>query len=162
MAVEIERKYLLKSDAWRALAGEGQLLRQGYLSTTPERTVRVRVVGEQAWLTIKGISQGIARVEYEYAVPVADAMQMLDGLCPQPLIEKYRYQIADLAQGIVWEIDEFLGANQGLIVAEVELTSTEQTLNLPEWIGQEVSDDTRYFNSALLKHPYKNWQDQAL
>jgi adenylate cyclase len=161
MALEIERKYLLKSDAWRALVGEGQLLRQGYLSTTPERTVRVRVVDQQAWLTIKGISQGIARLEYEYAIPPADAMQMLDALCPQPLIEKYRYRIADPAQGIVWEIDEFLGANQGLIVAEVELTSTEQTLNLPEWIGQEVSDDTRYFNSALLKHPYKDWQAQA-
>lgn len=155
MAIEIERKFLLKNQQWRAVAGEGRLIRQGYLSDQPERTVRVRVAGEQAWLTIKGKTEGIARLELEYSIPVAEAMQLLDQLCLKPLIEKYRYRIA---QGdLVWEIDEFLGENAGLIVAEIELSTTDQVFDHPDWLGDEVSDDPRYFNSALIRQPFLRW-----
>lgn len=159
MAVEIERKFLIKNQQWRLLAGAGCLIRQGYLSDHPERTVRVRVSGEQAWLTIKGKTQGIARLELEYTIPVSDAMQLLDQLCLKPLIEKYRYQIT---QGdLVWEIDEFLGENSGLLVAEIELSSVEQSFDRPDWLGDEVSDDPRYFNSALIQQPFSNWSSSA-
>lgn len=155
MAIEIERKFLLKNPAWRTVAGEGCLIRQGYLSDQPERTVRVRVAGEQAWLTIKGKTAGIARVEMEYPIPVAEAMQLLDQLCLKPLIEKYRYRIAQ--DDLVWEIDEFLGDNAGLVVAEIELTAADQQFDQPDWLGAEVSDDPRYFNSALIRQPFSRW-----
>lgn len=159
MAIEIERKFLLKNQQWRDVAGEGCLIRQGYLSDQPERTVRVRLSGEQAWLTIKGKTQGIARLELEYSIPVADAMQLLDQLCLKPLIEKYRYQIA---QGdLVWEIDEFLGDNSGLLVAEIELTSANQVFDRPAWLGDEVSDDPRYFNSKLIREPFLSWSNEC-
>ena len=155
MAIEIERKFLLKNEQWRTVSGEGCLIRQGYLSDQPERTVRVRVAGEQAWLTIKGKTQGIARLELEYSIPVADAMQLLDQLCLTPLIEKYRYRIA---QGdLVWEIDEFLGENAGLVVAEIELSAADQQFDRPDWLGDEVSDDPRYFNSALIRQSFSRW-----
>jgi len=155
MAIEIERKFLLKNQQWRTVAGVGRLIRQGYLSDQPERTVRVRVAGEQAWLTIKGKTEGIARLEMEYPIPVAEAMQLLDQLCLKPLIEKYRYRIA---QGdLVWEIDEFLGENAGLIVAEIELSAADQVFDQPDWLGDEVSDDLRYFNSALIRQPFLRW-----
>ena len=155
MAIEIERKFLLKNQQCRAVAGVGCLIRQGYLSDQPERTVRVRVAGEQAWLTIKGKTEGIARLELEYSIPVAEAMQLLDQLCLKPLIEKYRYRIV---QGdLVWEIDEFLGENAGLVVAEIELSTTDQVFDQPDWLGDEVSDDPRYFNSALIRQPFLRW-----
>ena len=155
MAIEIERKFLLKNQQWRMVAGSGCLIRQGYLSDQPERTVRVRVAGDQAWLTIKGKTQGIARLELEYPIPVIEAMQLLDQLCLTPLIEKYRYRIA---QGeLVWEIDEFLGENAGLVVAEIELTAADQQFERPDWLGDEVSDDSRYFNSALIRQPFSSW-----
>lgn len=155
MAIEIERKFLLKNEQWRTVAGESSLIRQGYLSDQPERTVRVRVAGEQAWLTIKGKTEGIARLEMEYPIPVAEAMQLLDQLCLKPLIEKYRYRIA---QGdLVWEIDEFLGENAGLVVAEIELSAADQAFDQPDWLGAEVSDDPRYFNSALIRQPFLRW-----
>ncbi|MEC7120279.1 MAG: CYTH domain-containing protein [Pseudomonadota bacterium] len=155
MAVEIERKFLLSGGHWRQDAGQAQLIRQGYLSDQPDRTVRVRVLGDQGWLTIKGRTQGIARAEFEYPIPLADAMQLLDQLCLQPLIEKQRYRIqyADL----VWEVDEFFGQNTGLVVAEIELSSADQVFARPDWLGQEVSDDPRYFNSALIARPYSTW-----
>lgn len=154
MGVEIERKFLLVGDAWRSL-GQPVLLRQGYLSSTRERVVRVRIEGEQAVLTIKGESRGATRGEWEYPIPLADAGELLDGLCEQPLIEKYRRRITHA--GMVWEVDEFLGANAGLVVAEIELESEDQVFDKPEWVGEEVSDDARYFNANLIRHPFSRW-----
>ena len=156
MPTEIERKFLVKGEAWRSLA-TGTIYRQGYLSTKKGCSVRVRLVGEQGYLTIKGLSQGISRAEYEYSIPAEDAQEMLDKLCDRPLIEKTRYKI-ELA-GLTWEIDEFAGENQGLIVAEVELTDENQTIELPDWIDKEVSDDSRYYNVNLAQHPYSQWSD---
>lgn len=154
MGVEIERKFLLLGDAWRSL-GEPVLLRQGYLSSTRERVVRVRIEGGQAMLTIKGANVGAARGEWEYPIPLVDAAELLDGLCEQPLIEKYRRRITHA--GMVWEVDEFLGANAGLVVAEIELESEDQAFDQPDWVGEEVSDDARYYNANLIRHPYSQW-----
>ena len=154
MGKEIERKFLVVGDAWRQLA-TGTMYRQGYLSTVKERTVRVRTIGDQGYLTIKGITTGVSRTEFEYPIPVAHANAMLDDLCERPLIEKHRYQI-DFS-GLIWEVDEFHGDNQGLILAEVELAEENQQFDKPEWIGVEVSGDPRYFNSNLTKNPYSKW-----
>ncbi len=154
MATEIERKFLVKGEQWRSLA-TGTVYRQGYLSTKKGCTVRVRLMGDQGYLTIKGLSQGISRAEYEYPIPAKDAQEMLDNLCEPPLIEKTRYKI-EIA-GLIWEVDEFAGENQGLIVAEVELPDENQTIELPDWIDQEVSDDSRYYNVNLAQHPYSQW-----
>lgn len=154
MGVEIERKFLLAGDAWRGL-GQAVLLRQGYLSSTRERVVRVRIEGEQAMLTIKGANVGATRGEWEYPIPLADAVELLDGLCEQPLIEKVRHRIEHA--GMVWEVDEFLGANAGLVVAEIELASEDQPFEKPEWIGAEVSGDARYYNANLIRHPFSQW-----
>lgn len=154
MGVEIERKFLLVGDAWRTL-GEPVLLRQGYLSSNPDRTVRVRIEGGQGTMTIKGRSVGATRAEWEYPIPLQDASELLDRLCEQPIIEKYRRRIAIGAH--TWEVDEFLGANQGLVVAEIELDAEEQQFDKPEWVGQEVTDDRRYFNSSLIRNPFSNW-----
>lgn len=154
MAKEIERKFLVVGDDWRRLA-EGTMYRQGYLNSVKERTVRIRTVGDRAFLTVKGITVGSTRVEYEYEIPVADCNAMLDGLAEQPIIEKKRYRIP--FGGLVWEIDEFFGENLGLIVAEVELTSEDQRFDKPAWIGEEVGHDPRYFNSNLIAHPYSKW-----
>lgn len=158
MSTEIERKFLVKSEDWRTLA-TGKLYRQGYLSTKKGCTVRVRLVGNQGYLTIKGSTQGISRAEYEYPIPAEDAQEMLENLCDRPLIEKNRYKI-ELA-GLIWEVDEFAGENQGLIVAEVELTNENQIIELPDWIGQEVSDDPRYFNANLTQHPFSKWSENS-
>lgn len=154
MGKEIERKYLVKGDEFKKLA-KGISYRQGYLSTVKERTVRVRTIDDKGYLTIKGITVGATRVEYEYDVPYKDADDMLSNLCEKPLIEKNRYKIP--FEGLVWEVDEFFGDNEGLIVAEVELESEDQNIPMPSWIGEEVTSDPRYFNSNLTKHPYKNW-----
>jgi len=154
MSIEIERKFLLRNDAWRTM-GQGTTYRQGYLSVEPARSVRVRLAGAQAWLTIKGKSEGISRQEYEYAIPVEDAIHMLDHLCQQPLIEKVRYRIH--LDGLCWEVDEFAGANRGLIMAEVELDHPDQAVNLPDWIGEEVTGDPRYYNAAMVANPFTNW-----
>ena len=154
MAKEIERKYLVVDDAWRSRA-VGTVFRQGYLSTVKERTVRVRVAGDRGYLTIKGITVGAVRSEFEYEIPRADADQMLDELCEQPLIEKTRYEIE--AGELTWEIDEFAGVNEGLIVAEVELEDEAQGIALPDWVGMEVSHDPRYFNANLIAHPFSEW-----
>lgn len=154
MGIEIERKFLLVGTAWRS-AGQPVLLRQGYLSSHPERVVRVRIEGGQAMLTVKGRSVGARRGEWEYPIPLADAEEFLDRLCEQPIIEKYRRRIA--FDKMVWEVDEFLGANAGLVVAEIELTAEDQAFSKPDWIGMEVSDDARYFNANLIKHPYSSW-----
>ena len=154
MGKEIERKFLVKGDAWRALA-QGTMYRQGYLNSVKERTVRVRTVGDKAFMTVKGITVGATRAEYEYEIPFGDCNAMLDNLAEKPIIEKKRYKIP--FEGLVWEIDEFFGENQGLIVAEVELQSEDQQIPKPAWIGDEVSGDPRYFNSNLIKHPFTKW-----
>ena len=154
MAQEIERKFLVTGDAWRKLA-KGTVYRQGYLSTVKERTVRVRTVGDKGYLTVKGLSVGAKRAEFDYEIPVTDADVMLDELCEQPLIEKTRYKIP--FDGLIWEVDEFASDNEGLIVAEVELSDEDQEVRLPDWIGEEVTDDLRYFNANLIAHPYKSW-----
>ncbi|NVM77913.1 adenylate cyclase [Duganella sp. SG902] len=154
MGVEIERKFLVRGDGWMAL-GEPVFFKQGYLSSHKERVVRVRIEGERAVLTIKGANQGATRGEWEYEIPVAEAAELLDGLCEQPLIEKYRRRIT--YAGNVWEVDEFLGANAGLVVAEIELRSEDQPFDKPDWIGEEVTSDLRYLNSNLIKRPYSTW-----
>lgn len=154
MGTEIERKFLVLGEDWKELATP-VFMRQGYLSSDASRTVRVRIEGQAAMLTIKGKTQGITRGEWEYPIPLADADELLNGLCEQPLIEKYRYRI--VVDGLTWEVDEFLGENAGLVVAEVELTSETQDLALPTWIGEEVSHDFRYANANLFKHPFSRW-----
>ncbi len=155
MATEIERKFLLKNDRWRTLA-TGVIYRQGYLSRKKEASVRIRIAGNQGYLTIKGLTVGNKRAEFEYPIPVEDAEIMLDTMCDRPLIEKIRYKIQQ--NGLIWEIDEFLRENQGLILAEVELKEENQVVELPDWIGVEVSDDARYFNINLVKEPFSQWK----
>ena len=154
MGQEIERKFLLKDDTWRG-QDAGKRYRQGYLSTVKERTVRVRTAGDKGFLTVKGLTVGASRSEYEYEIPVADANEMLDRLCERPLIEKTRYRVPD--NGLVWEIDEFEGENSGLIVAEVELKDEHQSVTLPDWVGLEVTGDPRYFNANLVAKPFSKW-----
>lgn len=154
MGMEIERKFLVANDAWRAQVTERTLLRQGYLSSEPSRVVRVRIAGEQAFLTIKGLTSGISRAEWEYPIPMLDAQAML-AICERPLIEKYRSLIH--ANGLCWEIDEFLGENAGLIVAEIELQDAEKDFAKPDWLGKEVSGDKRFSNSNLGKLPFSKW-----
>ncbi len=157
MGNEIERKFLLKGEAWRAL-GHPVHYRQGYLNRSKERTVRVRRAGEKGYLTIKGISKGMTRMEYEYVIPKEDADALLHDLAEKPLIEKDRYRIE--YKGLTWEIDEFFGENQGLILAEVELESEDQKIQLPDWIGKEVTQDPKYYNSNLVNHPYSKWESR--
>ncbi|MES2304329.1 MAG: CYTH domain-containing protein [Gemmatimonadota bacterium] len=159
MAHEIERKFLIVPGAWRPDPARGMAVRQGYLSHDPARTVRVRVTGTQGFITIKGITRGISRLEFEYPIPVTDAEALLAKLCIRPLIEKRRYR--ELYGGWTWEIDVFEGENAGLIVAEVELPTELTTVTLPSWVGREVSDDPRYFNSNLARHPYSLWGSDA-
>lgn len=153
MGQEIERKYLVKGDSWREGA-QGTLYRQGYLAKDAERTVRVRVAGEKAFLTIKGRTRGVSRAEYEYAIPMEDAEELL-ALCDGPLVEKTRHEIVHA--GLTWEVDEFHGDNDGLVMAEVELEREDIAIDLPAWAGAEVSHDPRYYNSSLSKRPYKFW-----
>ncbi|WP_346341641.1 CYTH domain-containing protein [[Phormidium] sp. ETS-05] len=154
MSTEIERKFLVSGDGWRGLA-PGTIYRQGYMPTQNGITVRVRVIGSQGYLTVKGRTTGISRLEFEYPIPIADAWEMLDNFCAKPLIEKTRYQIK--YGDIIWEVDEFHGDNQGLIIAEVELATENQIITIPEWIGAEVSHEPKYFNANLAKHPYSRW-----
>lgn len=154
MGLEIEKKFLVKDDSWKQQA-VGVNYRQGYLSSNPERTVRVRTLENKAYLTIKGISKGATRPEYEYEIPYREAVELLNELCEKPIIEKTRYKIS--FKGLLWEIDEFAGENRGLLMAEVELSSEEQSIELPPWIGQEVTTDKRYYNSNLIKHPFSKW-----
>lgn len=155
MAIEIERKFLVKGDAWKEQA-TGKLYRQGYIATNDGiTTVRIRIAGEQGFITIKGKTEGIGRAEFEYEIPLEDAQIMLETLCDRPLIEKTRHKLE--IDDLTWEIDEFLGENQGLVMAEVELYDENQAVKLPEWITEEVTHDMRYYNVNLAKNPYKNW-----
>lgn len=154
MAIEIERKFLVVGTAWRA--AEPAYYCQGYLNRDPHRTVRVRLTGDVGVLTIKGLSRGASRAEYEYRIPAEDAAAMLN-LCDGPLVQKNRRLIS--FAGLDWEVDEFLGDNEGLVVAEVELESESQEITLPDWVGVEVTNDPRYFNSSLSVRPFQSWRD---
>ena len=154
MAIEIERKYLVKGDEWRKLAIPVQYA-QGYLLADDERTVRVRIAGNSGFLTIKGKSMGMSRKEFEYAISLEDAHELLL-LSQTPVIEKKRSRIE--WEGKIWEVDEFEGKNKGLIMAEIELKSEDETFILPPWIGEEVTGDFRYFNSYLSQNPYAEWK----
>lgn len=153
MAQEIERKFLVIGDAWHS--EDGTLIRQGYMHNDVNGTVRVRTKGEHAYLTIKGGLIGITRTEFEYEIPLADANQMLDQLCQGPLIEKIRHEVH--MDEFTWEIDEFLGVNAGLVVAEIELEDENQEFPRPDWLGEEVSQDARYLNANLVKKPFSQW-----
>lgn len=157
MGIEIERKYLVKSYEWKSL-GVKKLYQQGYLLIDKTKTIRVRTIEDTAYLTIKGASSGISRSEFEYEIPVEEAKFMLVNLCEQPIIEKYRTKIE--MDDVTWEVDEFIGENTGLIIAEVELQNENQKIVLPDWIGKEVSGNRQYNNSYLVKNPYKNWKDK--
>lgn len=155
MAKEIERKFLVINNDYKKSI-DGILYKQGYLSADPKRTVRVRAVGNLGYLTIKGISEGAVRAEYEYPIPHEDAEELLL-LCEMPLIEKYRYFVT--YKGHTWEVDEFFGENKGLVIAEIELESESQTFELPPWAGAEVTSDPRYYNSNLVRFPFSQWKD---
>ena len=154
MAQEIERKFRVANDDWRAMATSSSSLKQGYLSSSAEATVRVRLEDNLGTVTIKSKTKGITRNEFEYAIPAQEAKELLM-LCSGPLIEKIRYRIPQ--ENHTWEIDVFEGDNDGLIIAEIELTSDEDYFAKPQWLGEEVSGDSRYYNSNLATHPYVNW-----
>lgn len=153
MALEIERKFLVRNENWRTV--NGTPYRQGYLNSDLHRVVRVRTMGETAVLTVKGLNTGAVRREFEYDIPLTDANEMLDNLCERPLIEKTRYRIE--FAGHTWEVDEFFGENTGLVVAEIELDSEDENFERPDWLGKEVTADPRYFNSNLVLRPYTIW-----
>lgn len=155
MATEIEHKFLLVSDAWREQVERSERMTQGYLLAQAKSSVRLRIVGDQAKLNIKSATVGTARSEYEYSVPLADAQEMLENLAEGPLIDKTRHYVQH--GNHLWEIDEFYGDNRGLIVAEVELNAVDEQFEKPDWLGEDVSLDVRYYNSMLTKNPYKNW-----
>ena len=155
MPLEIERKFLLKNDNWRRYADKGSAIKQGYLNSHIERTVRIRIINKGGIITIKGKTTGVTRKEFEYKIPLADALELIK-LCEKPIIEKTRYKI-ETETGLIWEIDEFSGQNTGLIIAEVELEQEHQSVIIPQWIGKEVSDDPRYYNANLIQNPFENW-----
>jgi len=154
VAIEIERKYLVSGTGWES--AEAKFYCQGYLSRTAERTVRVRLGGDSAYITVKGKSQGASRLEFEYPIPIEDAQQIL-ALCEQPLIAKTRHLIS--FKGHTWEVDQFAGANAGLVIAEIELESEDETFELPPWVGAEVTSDPRYYNSRLSVDPWSEWPE---
>ena len=155
MATEIERKFLVNNESWRQEANSGTEFIQGYLVGSGKASVRVRIEGDEAFINIKSATLGIYRQEYEYPLPIDDARELLYNLCDKPLIEKTRYLIN--AHDVCWEIDVFKGENAGLVVAEVELESEYQSFEQPAWLGKEVSDDPRYYNVSLVKHPFHKW-----
>ena len=153
MSTEIERKFLVHGTAWRQ--GAPVRLRQGYLNRDKERTVRVRIAGSRAYLTIKGLTRGVSRPEFEYEIPLQDGEALLT-LCDGLPLEKDRYTLQHA--GATWEVDEFLGANAGLVIAEIELNDERQEFERPGWLSTEVTDDPRYFNSSLIAAPYRTWR----
>lgn len=158
MGKEIERKFLVNDRAYRNGAS-CKTYRQGYIVTGPHCTVRIRTDGQKGYLTLKGPSHGAVRTEYEYEIPLSDAEDMLEGMCEKPLIEKTRYTV--VYEGMTWEVDEFFGENQGLCIAEIELEQEDQRFALPPWVGREVTGDPRYYNSHLVKSPYRAWKHLA-
>ena len=156
MGTEIERKFLVKDDSWRAAVRSSAVLRQGYLAIDGGTTVRVRTDGTEAWITIKGPATGLARAEFEYAVPTADAGALLK-LCQGRVVQKTRHKVRVSAHG--WEVDEFAGKNAGLVLAEVELADAMDRIEVPAWVGREVSGDRRFDNASLALRPYESWVD---
>lgn len=159
MAVEIERKFLVVSSAWRGEHSARRHYRQGYLARADRASVRVRSDGERAWLNIKAAVAGASRAEFEYPLPLDDALFMLDELCSAGVIEKMRYWVP--FAGHIWEVDVFEGDNAGLVVAEVELGAPDEAVTLPPWVGEEVTDDIRYYNNYLALRPYGTWPDHG-
>ena len=156
MTVEIERRFLLADDSWREVADEPLVLQQGYLSVEKERTIRVRIIGSQAWLTLKGYISDMTRSEFEYEIPLAHAQAMMADMCPFK-VEKYRYRVE--FEGFVYEIDEYFGDNAPLIVAEIELPSEDTEFPKPSWLGKEITADGKFTNAYLSKHPYSSWTE---
>ncbi|MGZ5210390.1 MAG: CYTH domain-containing protein, partial [Kaistella sp.] len=155
MPLEIERKFLVKKELWQQWdKPSGELFRQGYLLTDPKKTIRVRQTADKGFITIKGISVGATRTEYEYEIRVSEAEELLDHFCGSEL-SKNRFKI--LFEGKLWEVDEFLGDNEGLIVAEIELQSEDEIFSIPNWADIEVTSEEKYYNSNLTLNPYKNW-----
>jgi adenylate cyclase len=155
MGIETERKFLVRSDAWKAEVHSSQRFRQGYLNRETRCSVRVRSDGAKGWLNIKSVTVGASRSEYEYVIPLHEADELLDTLCLQPLIEKVRHYVE--AGKHVWEIDVFEGDNQGLIVAEIELDDPDESFLRPAWLGEEVTEDVRYYNTSLSSMPFRHW-----
>jgi adenylate cyclase len=155
MPLEIERKFLVEGESWRAGAGRREFYRQGYLAGSESCSVRVRVGGERAWIGVKGRVRGATRLEYEYEIPLDEANEMLDRLCVQGRIEKYRHWVPHA--GHEWEVDEFLGENSGLVVAELELDDEREAFVRPPWVGLEITEDVRYYNSSLARTPWRAW-----
>jgi adenylate cyclase len=156
MAQEIERKFRVLSHAFKKGA-EKKYYRQGYLSTGKEAVLRVRIADKEAFISIKGANKGIVRTEFEYEIPVQDAAAILEEFCKNSIIEKIRYIVDYL--GYIWEVDVFLGGNEGLVIAEIELTHEKEKFPVPEWLGEEVTGDPKYYNSNLIHHPYSQWQN---
>ncbi len=154
MGVEIEKKFLVIGDNWKKLDA-GAIYRQGYLISGHGCTVRVRIAGERGYLTVKGPNVGAARKEYEYEIPPAEAGELLEDLCAKPLIEKRRYRVP--VKDHVWEVDEFFGENEGLVIAEIELKKEDEDFVKPEWAGIEVTGDPRYYNANLVNYPFTKW-----
>ena len=154
MGVEIERKFLVDETKLPTLQN-GYTIKQGYIQTVDHTTVRIRISGKEAFLTIKGKSEGATRLEFEYPIPVSDAQEMLTNLCHASRVEKTRYFVEH--EGHTWEVDVFEGSNQGLLIAEIELESEAEVFSLPEWVSEEVTEDVRYFNANLVENPYTSW-----
>ena len=156
--IEIEKKFLVKGD-FKKDAFKATRITQGYLSSVPERTVRVRVKGDKGFITIKGIgnASGAARFEWEKEIPVEEVKALLD-ICEPGVIDKTRYLVKNADGGHTWEVDEFYGENEGLTLAEIELTGEDEEFDKPSWLGEEVTGDAKYYNSMLMKNPYKNWK----
>lgn len=157
MAIEIERKFLLQNENWRAYVSHSVIYKQGYLSSQATSSIRVRISDKQAWLNIKSATIGTQRAEYEYEIPLADANEILTNLCLKPVIEKTRHFVTH--ENHLWEIDEFDGENSGLIVAEIELQSVDEFFVKPNWLGDEVTQDVRYYNNNLAREPYSQWRE---
>lgn len=155
MGKETERKFLVEGEEFKKLA-EPVLYHQGFLSTHPERVVRVRQAGDKAFLSVKGLTTGFTRMEFEYEIPPEDAAYMIEHLCAKPAIKKFRYRIKHGDH--IWEVDEFLEDNKGLTIAEVELQNEEEEFLKPGWVGKEVTGDPRYYNASLAENPYRNWK----
>ncbi len=159
MAVEIERKFLVRDDRWRGRVVESLPLRQGYLANTRTSSIRLRIASGRAWLSVKAMQPGPARLEFEYEIPESDAVVMLGALAEGPLVEKVRHRVD--VDGNVFEVDEFQGRNRGLVLAEIELNSVEQSFPHPEWLGEEVTDAPRYYNFRLAIEPFGRWPQEA-
>lgn len=159
MATEIERKFLLLDDGWRSAVIRSEHFVQGYLAADARTSIRVRVAGDAAWLNIKGATLGVSRAEFEYAIPASDAHEMLALFCAERMLAKTRHFVP--FGDHVWEIDEFEGRNAGLVVAEIELASVEEIFARPAWLGAEVSDDPRYYNSCLIEAPFDTWPEAS-